>query len=262
MTRQRVWRNPEFDTRHHPELAADDYYISPSWGRRLQEDIPGARTMALVPFCGHFWQEERPAEFASIIGDFLAEQLLAARDRGIRVVGMVGCNSGNGTSTTLLCAARQLAKRGTSVAIVDANLADPQLARRLGLLPELGLEDLLDGRQPLEEVAIESVSDKVALAPLGSAYIRQLDSEAAGRLSGAIETLADAYDLVLVDLGSLENSAVADGSVVEAIRVRPTAVVLVQHDETTTEDRLIEAGRTLGHPGVELLGLIRNFRRG
>jgi pimeloyl-ACP methyl ester carboxylesterase len=56
--------------------AADDYYLSPSWGRKLYENIAGAERFELVPFCGHFWQEERPSEFSSIIGDFLAEHLI------------------------------------------------------------------------------------------------------------------------------------------------------------------------------------------
>lgn len=55
--------------------AADDKYLSPSWGRKLFEDIPGAERFELVPFCGHFWQEERPSEFASIMGEFLAKHL-------------------------------------------------------------------------------------------------------------------------------------------------------------------------------------------
>ncbi len=53
--------------------AADDAYISPSWGRKLFEDIPGAKRFELVPFCGHYWQEERPAEFSSHMISFLAE---------------------------------------------------------------------------------------------------------------------------------------------------------------------------------------------
>ncbi len=51
--------------------AADDYYISPSWGRKLFEDIPGAKDFHLVPFCGHYWQEDRPSEFISKIREFL-----------------------------------------------------------------------------------------------------------------------------------------------------------------------------------------------
>ena len=55
--------------------AGDDYYLSPSWGRKLYEEIPGAERFEIVPFCGHFWQEERPAEFCAHIGGFLAEHL-------------------------------------------------------------------------------------------------------------------------------------------------------------------------------------------
>ena len=67
----------EFDEPTAIFWAADDYYISPSWGRKLYEDIPGAERFELVPFCGHFWQEERPSEFSSLIGEFLAKHLLS-----------------------------------------------------------------------------------------------------------------------------------------------------------------------------------------
>ncbi len=54
--------------------AADDRYLSPSWGRRLYRDIPGAEAFELIQRCGHFWQEERPAEFARRMTAFLAAQ--------------------------------------------------------------------------------------------------------------------------------------------------------------------------------------------
>ncbi|KPA09549.1 alpha/beta hydrolase [Candidatus Magnetomorum sp. HK-1] len=52
--------------------AADDFYISPSWGKRLADDIPGVKDFELIPFCGHFWQEEKATEFSLKIGNFLA----------------------------------------------------------------------------------------------------------------------------------------------------------------------------------------------
>ncbi len=61
--------------------AADDRYISPSWGRKLFEEIPGAERFELIPFCGHYWPEERPAEFASYIDEFLSEHLLVEERR-------------------------------------------------------------------------------------------------------------------------------------------------------------------------------------
>lgn len=39
---------------------ADDVYLSPSWGSRLVDDLPGADHLELVPFCGHLVPEERP----------------------------------------------------------------------------------------------------------------------------------------------------------------------------------------------------------
>jgi pimeloyl-ACP methyl ester carboxylesterase len=53
--------------------AADGTELSPSWGIKLRDDIPGVCKFELVPFCGHFWQEEKPEEFAHSIGAFRAE---------------------------------------------------------------------------------------------------------------------------------------------------------------------------------------------
>jgi pimeloyl-ACP methyl ester carboxylesterase len=53
--------------------AADDTELSPSWGLKLRDDIPGVCQFELIPFCGHFWQEERPEAFAQLIGEFLAQ---------------------------------------------------------------------------------------------------------------------------------------------------------------------------------------------
>ncbi len=89
--------------------AGDDYYLSPSWGRKLFEDIAGAERFELVPFCGHFWQEERPSEFSSIIGTFLAEKLLgrevpAQRSKSLTI--MSGTGGGSATPRLPVCAAR------------------------------------------------------------------------------------------------------------------------------------------------------------
>ena len=55
--------------------ALEDRYIPPSWALELFEDLPGAEELRFVPFCGHFWQEERPAEFVSHMLPFLQRHL-------------------------------------------------------------------------------------------------------------------------------------------------------------------------------------------
>jgi len=54
--------------------AADDHELSPSWGKKLFDEIPGACQFELIPFCGHFCQEEKPEEFAFIIREFLVNK--------------------------------------------------------------------------------------------------------------------------------------------------------------------------------------------
>ncbi len=58
--------------------ATDDHYIPLPWGRRLAEEIPGVVALLEIPDCGHFWQEERPAEFAARMHPFLLEHGQAA----------------------------------------------------------------------------------------------------------------------------------------------------------------------------------------
>ena len=51
---------------------ADDVFLSPSWGVRLVQDLPGAERLELLPFCGHLVPEERPAELAELLRGLLA----------------------------------------------------------------------------------------------------------------------------------------------------------------------------------------------
>jgi pimeloyl-ACP methyl ester carboxylesterase len=46
---------------------ADDLFFSPSWGKRLADEIPGCGGLTLLPFCGHLVPEERPADLAAAI---------------------------------------------------------------------------------------------------------------------------------------------------------------------------------------------------
>jgi Mrp family chromosome partitioning ATPase len=230
---------------------------------------PGAKAAPEVPFrpllqvdrfawpqvCARLAQSV-PAEL-----DRLADQLLAAGERGARVVGLAAPSAGSGVSTAVLCAARQLAGRGVRVALVDGNLADPQLAGRLGLLPEFGLEELLAGRQPLDEIVIESAAEPVVVVPLCRPGDEELDGDAAARLRRALATLAGAYDLVLLDLGSLDAASAAGFSLVRALAGRLGGVALVQHAEGTTKERVSDTCRALAQQGVEVWGLIENFTR-
>ena len=138
--------------------------------------------------------------------DQLTAALLNAVESGRKALAVGGCRAGDGATTMLLCAARQLARRGLRVLAADACFHDPQLARRLGMLPDVGWQDALAGRVPLEEAIIVSAEDRLALLPAATRPSSLRKAFAlTGALNASLDELAQHYDVILVDVGSLED---------------------------------------------------------
>jgi len=162
---------------------------------------------------------------AGIQVDRLAAALAEGIAEGRKVVGIGGCRRRQGCTTLLLCAAKRLAARGLKVAMVDADFEQRALASRLGLLPEAGLDAVLSGRTPLEEVAIESMADQMAVVPLAAPCATPPGTPETERvMTAALDALRRCYDLVLVDLGQTGGGA-GDGPSVSCPRSWIDAIV-------------------------------------
>ena len=141
-------------------------------------DLPGPKRAASI----------RMAAGAQV--DRMADGLAAGVSEGRNVVALAGSRRYQGCTTLLLCAAKRLADRGLSVAMVDADFAHPALAARLGLLPDAGLEAVLADRLPLEEATIESLDDAMAVVPVAGPSSGWADSpRGKAILARAIRTL-------------------------------------------------------------------------
>ncbi len=64
----------EFDRPTIIVWGGNDRLLNVSWGRKLYDDIAGARRMEVVPFAGHFLQEEKPELVAKYIREFMSEE--------------------------------------------------------------------------------------------------------------------------------------------------------------------------------------------
>ncbi|HBO43577.1 MAG TPA: hypothetical protein DD670_06535 [Planctomycetaceae bacterium] len=189
--------------------------------------------------------------------DAAAAAILELKGPGPGVIGLVGGASKVGCTTTLLAVAARLAQRGMNIAMVDANEASPTLSSCLGLLPSLGWEDVVAGREPVVEALIESIEDRLTLLPLcnpkelarvGDATI------ASSRAAAVLAILRDHFDLVLVDLGIADAAGrPMDGAVDEA--------VLVTDARRPSKDDVLERRDLLERRGIACAGLIENFAR-
>src|SRR5262249_51286860 len=97
----------------------------------------------------------------------LAETLLLVRDRQLlKVVLFTSCHRAEGRTTLVLTLARALARHPGRFLLVDADLTGPMLARQLGLRPETGIDDVIEGGRPLGEALYEAVDDHLTVLPL------------------------------------------------------------------------------------------------
>jgi len=192
--------------------------------------------------------------------DRLADALVAGLRQGQRVVAMSGCRRGDGCTTLLLCVARRLAERGMKIVLVDADFDNPLLARRLGLLPEAGWEEVVAARLPVEEVIIESVQDRLAVLPLCGSLPGQ--GHPAGNSPDPVtglDSLREHYDLVLVDWGELGDGAGSGNGSSHALVDWIDAVVLVHNVRSTPQQELDRIRRRAQAAGLVEAGITENF---
>jgi Mrp family chromosome partitioning ATPase len=233
---------------------------SPATGNYPESAIRVFQPMLQVD---HFaWPKvcQRMESIAALELSRLAEKLEAAAKQGMKVVGLCSGQRGEGATTLLLCAARQLVARNVKIALVDADLAEPQLAKRLGLLPQLGWEDVAAGRQPVEEVLIESAGDRIVVLPLcGPLAIAEMSFASQRIMAESLETLRKNYDLVLLDLGPLEDPQSLGDLTSGGLNCRIDAVTVVHKAGKILATCQPAVRQSLAAAGVAVTGVIENF---
>jgi len=190
----------------------------------------------------------------------LIDALIRGARRGWKVVAVAGCQRGDGCTTAALAASRQLARQGLRVVLADADFQDPRLSKRLGLAPQCGWEEALGGRVPLEEVAIESLFDRLVLLPACRPPTgAEQASEKPWDAAAAIGVLRERYDLIVLDLGRLyKRSKTAIGLFDSAGRWIDVAV-LVHNVRSTSSIELTQAHERLRAAGIAEVFVVENF---
>jgi len=187
--------------------------------------------------------------------DRLAVELKQLAGQG-RAVAVASPSRGTGATSVLLCVAQRLALAGIGTVAVDGDLSHPQLGEMLGLKPECGWEEVLAGREPLDEVLIESVDDRMVVLPLVKPV--PPSRELPGRVAQSLATLCQHFETVLWNMGPADDWWVL-GDLVDRRLAEQIGLLLVVADSRQGDDQLQRICRKAAAAGIEQVVVVENF---
>ena len=154
-------------------------------------------------------------------------------DRNARVIGITSSAHGEGKSLTVINLAYSIAESGRKVILVECDLRLPTLRKKLNLPRSTGLSNILAGinseKATLHSDVLIKGLDFVQAGDIPPNPSELLGSKA---FTNLIDTLADNYDVILLDLPPI--GKVSDALVVS--RCTDGLVIVVRNDYTNASE--------------------------
>jgi polysaccharide biosynthesis transport protein len=180
---------------------------------------------------------------------------IMALTRPMQCIGMISALPGEGKSTVAVNLANVLATGGRNTLLIDADLRNPQLSRRLSPDANAGLLELMAGSVPLPQVMQSVADDRLWFLP---AILRQRIANAGDllgseRMQAVLSASRPKFDHVIVDLPPL-------GPVSDARAISPLvdAFILVVNWGHTRFDVIEEALVHFGIASDKIVGVVLN----
>jgi capsular exopolysaccharide synthesis family protein len=172
-------------------------------------------------------------------------------DHPPRIIVVTSSVPGDGKSTVTVKLAEAIAESGKKVILVDADLRRPSIAEYLGLLPGVGLTDVLIGRATPDQV-LQRYGESGLLKVLGAGPVPPNPSELLG--SETMKHLLESLDpeaMILIDTPPL--LPVTDAAILTA---RTDGALVVARAGKTTIDVLDRALANLDKVKGRALGIV------
>ena len=161
-------------------------------GETLSERV-GLPMLGAVPVTG---DRAQPQEIFSPI----ASSLLLASVEGLpRSILVTSAQEGEGKSLTLNALARALAGLGKKVLLVDADMRRPVQHRLFGLVPALGISEVMTGQARVEDAIMETGVAGLSILPCAAIPPNPGELLATPALDALMNHAREAFDTVLID---------------------------------------------------------------
>jgi Mrp family chromosome partitioning ATPase len=189
--------------------------------------------------------------------DEAGAQLQAATAEGLRVMAVCSARRGEGRTSLALLLARAAAQAGVKVALIDADVDNPQLASNLKIQLESDWLSVLRERLPLEEAAVTSLADGITSFGLRGSAREQLVRLNDAAVSQLLSRISQHFELVVVDMGPCTTDT---RRMFAAGRDFPIdAAIVVRDMRATSHEQSETVARYMRSAGVQAVGIVENF---
>ncbi|XBG79092.1 CpsD/CapB family tyrosine-protein kinase [Enterococcus cecorum] len=180
-------------------------------------------------------------------------QFAVAGDQPLRSMAVVSSGPGEGKSTSSANLAVVFAQAGRRVLLVDADMRKATVHKTFGLSNEVGLSNLVSGKQSASSVIQPSGVDNLSVMTVGPTPPNPAELLNSHRMNVVIEELYQMFDLIVFDLPPV--MTVADGLIMAS---KTDGTVVVIREGVTRKDSIIEAKNRLIQAKARILGVIYN----
>lgn len=228
---------------------------------RDAEAAAGSQVIARIPDDSTL-RKSSPVDFAdsnAAVADVFREIRSAvsiARPDGATIV-VASPRSDDGKSVLALNLAEAFRESRRSVVLVDANLAGPVIAKRLGVREQPGLSDVLLQTARVSDALQQGPTRGPAVLTSGApAGANPADLLASKVFTDMLRELRNNFDFVVIDTASLMNGVDAT----EVAR-RADSVLLVVRLGRSKLSEVIQSAKSMSTSGTEVIGVVINDAR-
>jgi polysaccharide biosynthesis transport protein len=233
------------------------------FGFRSSDEVlaaTGIRALALVPDLGRRETAGRPAEeyilhkpnsaFGEALQRVRTALFLSESDRTPKTVLLTSSVPLEGKSLITSSLARQSARSGLKVLLIDADLRRPRLHEVVRVANQHGLGDILSGRVLVDEAIRTDNKSGMDFIPAGGGVASPPDLFRSESMKVLLRDMAERYDLVLLD--SPPVAAVSDSFILSGLVDKTIYVV---RWERTPRNVAVASMRQIVEAGADLAGV-------